>query len=142
MSGYGCSFVALGTLAPPGEVQRCHAEVVRFLVDGVGVGPERIVLRASSEHPELLAAARAVGGTLEVDGYDQARYRHIYGVPGLTGRNTNVAIRTSRGTVDVANVIVMDRDGRRRGRLRRQHACGAARRPGPPRPRDGGRARR
>ena len=112
MSGYGCSFVALGTLAPPGEVQRCHEEAIHFLVEGVGVGSERIVLRASSEHPEMVTAARTAGGTVEVDGYDQARYRHVYGVAGLTGRNTNIAIRTSRGVIDVANVIVMERDGR------------------------------
>lgn len=110
MSPYGCSFVALGTLAPPDQVAQAHGEVVDFLA-AVGVERERILLRVSSADIDLLDGAARAHSQVEIDGYEQARYRHVFGMPGVSGRNTNIAVDTGAGSVDVANVIIIERAG-------------------------------
>jgi hypothetical protein len=112
MSGFGCYFVALGTLCSPDRMTEVHREVVALLIDDFGVPPNRMLLRSSSADADLCQAASGCGLPVEIDGYAAARYCHVFGIDGVTGRNTNVAIVTDAGPVDVANVIIIERAGR------------------------------
>jgi hypothetical protein len=111
MSGFGCYFFALGSLASPDRLAAVHHEVATLLCDGAGIAPERILMRSSSADGDLRRAAAGTGLRVEVDGYAQSRYRHVFGIEGVTGRNTNAAVVTDTGPVDVANVIIIERDG-------------------------------
>lgn len=112
MSGFGCHFIALGTLSPPDHVTQVHRAAVNLLTAGWQVAPERVVLRTSSADDDLCRAAAATGRSCEVNGCPVARYRHVFGMDGVTGRNTNIAIVTDSGLEDVANVIVIEHAGR------------------------------
>lgn len=111
MSGFGCYFHAFGALAPPSDLAEMHLTVAQYLTQGVGVDRERLVIRASSSDRDLVLMAHCTGLRVELDGYEQRRFRHIFGMDGVTGRNTNFAITTRSGVVDVANVIAIERDG-------------------------------
>jgi len=110
VSGFGCYFVALGTLAPPGSLPAVQESVITWLRDGLGVAERRMVIRGSSLDPDLVGAAEATGVDVEVDGYDQHRYRHAFGLDGIRGRNTNLSLRTTSGLLDICNVIVIERE--------------------------------
>jgi hypothetical protein len=111
MSGFGCYFIALGTLSPPELIADVHAESADLLVNGLGIRPSRVLLRCSSADVDLCQAAARYGLQVEIDGYAPVRYRHVFGIDGVTGRNTNLAIITRQGPMDVANVIIIERRG-------------------------------
>ena len=112
MSGFGCYFTAFGTLSPPERIADVHLESASLLIDGLGVDPARVLLRSSSADADLRRAAASCDLPVEIDGCAPARYRHAFGIDGVTGRNTNLAIITDAGPVDVANVIIIERAGR------------------------------
>jgi hypothetical protein len=115
MSAFGCYFVALGTLVAPSEGECAIATATKFLLSGVDVKPDRLVLRCSSVDNDLLLLARSTGLKVEIDGYEERRYRHVFGNEGLTGRNINFAVDVSGHLVDVGNQIVIEQDGQPHG---------------------------
>ncbi|GAB3671146.1 hypothetical protein [Saccharopolyspora tripterygii] len=110
VSGFGCYFVALGTLSPPGSLHRIHKSVLTWFTETAGVAESRIVARVSSADDDLLAAAADAAGQREIDGCPQHRYRHVFGVEGVRGRNLNLALRTRDGLADICNIICIERD--------------------------------
>lgn len=110
VSVFGCYFVALGTLSPAGSLHRIHKSVLTWLTETAGVAGSRVVARVSSVDDDLLAAATDAGGEIEVDGRPQQRYRHVFGVEGVRGRNLNLALRTRDGLADICNIICIERD--------------------------------
>lgn len=111
MSAFGCYFMAFGALADPTWLEEFHALVSDFLVHRLGIPEERVVWRYSSRDVELARAVKALGMPSEADGCEPIRYRHVFGVGGTTGRNSNVAIRTDHGLFDVGNVILIEHNG-------------------------------
>jgi hypothetical protein len=105
-------FQALGTLAPHHLLEWTLDRALTWLSGHVGAPLDRLVLRADSSDRDLLAAVRQAGWSeIELDGYEPFRYRHVYGVDGVTGRNVNMALRHSDGRLrDFANVIVVAAD--------------------------------
>ncbi|MFB9836676.1 hypothetical protein [Actinoallomurus acaciae] len=107
-------FVALGTLSPADRLPEVAAHAWELFRDRLHAGPGQVVIRASSLDPDLVAVARGIPGgpAVEIDGYEEQRYRHRFGVEGYSGRNVNFAIDHPRwGLRDVGNLILIHRDG-------------------------------
>lgn len=78
---------------------------------------DRMVVWVSSTDPDLLDLCRNEFScfTVEIDTQPLERYRHVYGVEGLNGRNLNFGIRTDSGRVDqIGNLVVIEWHGRPR----------------------------
>lgn len=120
VSPYGCSFHAFGALLPAADLEEAFALASDFLARTLLRGPGAegraepldLVARAHPGDGDLVTAATGAGWALDLDDPRLAPFRHVFGLPGTTGRNVNVAIRSSRGPVDVGNVIVIERDAR------------------------------
>lgn len=110
VSPFGCYFVALGTLVPASAGQSSLELAEHFLTRGVGVPPERLRLRVSSEDEDLMALATGASVEVEIDGYEKRRYRHSFGNPGLAGRNINLAVLVGTELRDVGNLIAIEQD--------------------------------
>lgn len=110
MSGYGCYLIALGALDRPGSLADSHASFFSFARDRLGVAPQRLLFRASSLDEDIVAALTRRGIPHVLDDCEESRYRHQFGLPGITGRNSNLAVRTSVGFTDVGNVISIERE--------------------------------
>lgn len=110
VSGFGCYFIALGTLSPAGSAPRILSSVADWLREGAGVSPDRVVVRVSSGDHDLHTAAVSTGLEIELDGQPHQRYRHGFGLDGVRGRNVNLAVRTRAGLEDVCNVITIERE--------------------------------
>ncbi|MEU6207617.1 hypothetical protein ABZ814_29010 [Micromonospora musae] len=104
----------LGLVAPPGDLGRMARDVADYLL-GLGLRlDERLVVWISSEDSDLLRVARTDLAVFrsEIDTQPVHRYRHVYGVDGLYGRNLNFGIRTDSGRVDqIGNLIVIEWQG-------------------------------
>jgi hypothetical protein len=111
MGAFGCYFTALGTLTAPDRLHAAHTEMADLLTDALDISPERLCLRVHGRDDDFLDAATSTGLPVEVDGYEAARYRHTFGDPALSGRNSNIAVKTRDGLRDVGNVILVIRDG-------------------------------
>jgi hypothetical protein len=111
-----CSyFTAFGLLAPPDRLRATALDLWSYFRNDAPVETSRIVLRASSRDADLLELLEDLPGSpeVEVDGYEDIRYRHRFGIDGVVGRNFNVAIRSEWGELrDVGNLILMEEDGR------------------------------
>lgn len=110
VSNFGCYFIALGTLSPAGSAPRVLSSVADWLRDGVGVPPDRVVVRVAGADRDLHDAAVPTGLEIELDGQPHQRYRHGFGLDGVRGRNANLAVRTRAGLQDVGNVIMIERE--------------------------------
>ncbi|MGI5230240.1 hypothetical protein [Actinoallomurus sp. CA-142502] len=107
-------FVALGTLSPAGRLPEIAVHAWELFRDRLPVDPGQVVIRASSLDPDLVAVVRGIPGgpAIEIDGYEEHRYRHRFGMEGYAGRNVNFAIDHPRwGLRDVGNLILIHRDG-------------------------------
>lgn len=112
MSAFGCYFTAFGALLPPTGLADAHRLVREFLGAGLGIPRDRLLLQVSSRDPDLLRVGRLLKVPLRVDGYDQQRYRHRFGMPGVSGRNANISVAGRHGWADVANIILIEGGGR------------------------------
>lgn len=110
MSSFGCYFVAFGSLLPMTDCPLAMELVRDFLLD-IGLEATRLTLRVSSRDGDLYELAAASGLDIEVDGYEQARYRHRFGIDGLSGRNLNYAVSVRDKWQDVGNLIIIERHG-------------------------------
>jgi hypothetical protein len=113
-SGWCSYFRALGTLSPAARLPEVAADCWDMCRRVFGLTDERVVFRASSADEDLLAAVRSIpnGPEIEIDGYEQWRYRHRFGVDGVAGRNVNVAVRSDRwGLRDIGNIVLIERAG-------------------------------
>jgi hypothetical protein len=104
----------LGTLVSHSDSEMAMTTACKFL-KGAGLDDSRVVLRVSSLDHDLLALAYDSGQRVEVDGYEQRRFTHTFGNPGLTGRNINFAVDVRGELVDVGNEIIIERDGQPAG---------------------------
>ena len=106
-------FLALGTLAPPIRLRWTLDSAREWLAGLEGASLDHFFVRADSSHGDLLDAVVAAGWPhIELDGCDPVRFRHRYGIDGVTGRNVNLALRGGRGELhDFANVIVVEAAG-------------------------------
>lgn len=105
-------FVQLGTLVPPSLISQLARASFDFFLGDLALPTSRLVVRASSRDADLLqAVAPPADVRVELDGYDQALYRHRFGLEGWTGRNVNFAIVCKDGTHDVGNLIVIEHAG-------------------------------
>jgi hypothetical protein len=111
MSPFGCYFIAFGTIAPPSVLERAFEHFETFFVDALGIPAHRLVLRGTADDPDLCALLRGARVPVEIDGCEQRLFRHRFGVDGVTGRNVNMAVISGGRLFDVANFIVMERDG-------------------------------
>ncbi|WP_157563527.1 hypothetical protein [Micromonospora chokoriensis] len=75
---------------------------------------QRLVVWLSSADKDLVDLVETYFADSEIlyDTQPPARYRHVYGVPGLTGRNFNFGTRNELGFADIAgNLVIMEKDG-------------------------------
>ncbi len=111
VSAYGCSFTAFGALLPGDGLQEATVlarEFLRTLLRGQG----SLLMRGDPADEDLLAAGAAAGWQVQEDPTRPAAFRHRFGIPGVTGRNTNMAVDAGHGPVEVGNVIVVCSAGR------------------------------
>ncbi len=103
-------FLHAGTVCPPECAAQGLADVCALLTRGVGA---TLVLRVASADADLRALAeRCHPGGVEVDGEPAEHYRHGFGVPGLEGRNINLAAVAGTGAPrNFGNFIAMERAG-------------------------------
>lgn len=111
VSGYGCSFTAFGALLPADGLQEAIALAQEFL-GTVLRGDGSLRMHGDPADADLLAAAEVAGWQVHEDPARPAAFRHRFGIPGVTGRNTNMAIDAGHGPVEVGNVIVVYSAGR------------------------------
>ncbi|MFI1810842.1 hypothetical protein ACH414_10920 [Streptomyces sp. NPDC020422] len=110
MSPFGCSFMSFGALGPTGDAPRLSALARDLLVDGLGLAPGDVRLRVLAEDRDLIEAGIEAGLAVAPERSPEG-FRHVFGMPGVTGRNANIALRGPRGWADVANVIVIEESG-------------------------------
>lgn len=111
MSPFGCSFMSFGALGPADDAPRLTALARDLLVGELGLAASDVQLRVLAEDRDLVEAGIAAGLAVAPDRSPEG-FRHVFGMPGVTGRNANIALRGPRGWADVANVIVIEEDGR------------------------------
>ncbi|MCX5405964.1 hypothetical protein OHA37_18970 [Streptomyces sp. NBC_00335] len=112
MSPFGCSFMSFGALGPSGDAPGLTALARDLLVDRLGIPAHDVRLRVLADDLDLREAGVAAGLDVAPTTDTPGAFRHVFGMPGVTGRNANVALRGPRGWSDVANVIVIEEDGR------------------------------
>ena len=112
MSPYGCYFIAFGTLCSPNRLSQCFREFETFFLDALKIPASRLVLRVTAEDKDFLQLISESRVQVEIDGCDKRFFRHKFGVDGVSGRNINMAIVSLGQLWDVANLIVLERDGR------------------------------
>ena len=104
-------FLHMGTLSPPGTLDAAASYAWTFLNKQVSArGGARVVMRISSEDPDLMRIARRLPDpVIETDGEDPSCYRHRFGMSGIGGRNLNYAIRHADGRMfNFGNLVVIE----------------------------------
>ena len=111
MSPFGCYFVAFGTVAPPRSVEEVFSRFESFFLDALEIPTDRLVLRATSADRDLCSLLQSARVSVELDGCDLRLFRHTFGIETVTGRNLNMAIVSNGKLYDVANLLLMEREG-------------------------------
>ncbi|WP_326629285.1 MULTISPECIES: hypothetical protein [unclassified Streptomyces] len=112
MSPFGCSFMSFGALGPSRDAARLTALARDLLVDRLGFAAHDVQLRVLADDRDLLECGIEAGLAVATTVRSPEEFRHVFGMPGVTGRNANIALRGARGWTDVANVIVIEEAGR------------------------------
>ncbi|MFJ8199169.1 hypothetical protein [Streptomyces sp. NPDC096152] len=112
MSPFGCSFMSFGALGPAGDAPRLTALARDLLVDRLGFAAHDVQLRVLADDRDLVEGGIAAGLAVAAGARSPEQFRHVFGMPGVTGRNANLSLRGARGWTDVANVIVIEEAGR------------------------------
>ncbi len=110
---WGSYFSSMGVLSTPTGLEEGCRDVFSFLERTLHIQPNNILVRAFSEDSDLIAAARVYcDDRLEMDSRKPEYYRHQIGVPGVIGRNFNIALRdpVGEGFSDIGNVILLEDD--------------------------------
>ncbi|MFF4502739.1 hypothetical protein [Streptomyces sp. NPDC001401] len=111
MSPFGCSFMSFGALGPAGDAPGLTALARELLVDRLGFPAHDVRLNVLADDHDLRECG--IAAALDVAPSDSpGAFRHVFGMPGVTGRNANLALRGARGWADVANIIVIEEAGR------------------------------
>ena len=110
---YGTFFNEIGAITIPSESMLLAKLLHRYLTSNLGMAEEDMVVRVSSQHPDLLRLAKGIFSNLEIDSRPSGYYHHTIGEPGFVGRNFNVALRNvhTGNFDDVGNFIAFQRDG-------------------------------
>lgn len=106
---WGSYFVSMGTLLPPGSLETVCSDALSFL-NGMGIPITEIRARVSEEDGDLLGMCEKYfsADRIEKDTFPRRYYQHEIGMPGVRGRNFNIALQDCKGVVaDVGNVIVL-----------------------------------
>lgn len=105
---WGGTFTNIAVLAPHHDPKALLAASLEFFTDRLRIPPADLRIRASQQDKDLLGLSQAVGAHLvhEIDSQPPRCYRHTIGLPNITGRNINIALRTRDGFRDVGNFIV------------------------------------
>jgi len=105
---WGGYFTNLAILAPYGRRLRFLEIAVSFLLQRLGLSEADVRLRAHSEDDDLVILCRGTGLSVEIDTLQPVAYRHTIGMPTITGRNANFALRRggSDRFDDVGNMII------------------------------------
>lgn len=108
---YGSYFIAMGTLAPYHWLEETVALVYGFIREFLPLS-EPPLFRVSNMDSDLRAACQKTG-PVELDSRPITYYRHRYGLETqkVSGRNCNLAISSGGRFLDIANIIVIERDG-------------------------------
>ncbi len=106
MSPFGCSFMAFGLLAPADRLDDVCRLGARFVRSLPLTEQSHVEYRAWCGDSDIVGAASDSGLPLVVDTTAARPYRHVFGMDGVAGRNTNLHV----GAPAVANVIVIERD--------------------------------
>ena len=106
------TFNTLDRLRSPAEVCR---NVWSLLTEWFEIPPERLRIRIASSYSDLMEwwTGWESARYLEIDKLAPAQYTHRFGIPGVTGRNLNLAVvHPSTGCLDdFGNIIVIEREG-------------------------------
>lgn len=110
---YGTFFNEMGAIVSPSESMPLAKLFHRYLTSDLGMTEDDIVVRVSSQHPDLLSLAEGIFSNLEIDSRPISYYHHTIGEPGFLGRNFNVASRNvhTGNFDDIGNFIAFQRDG-------------------------------
>jgi hypothetical protein len=110
---YGTFFNEMGAIVSPSESMPLAKLFHRYLTSDLGMTEDDIVVRVSSQHPDLLSLAEEIFSNLEIDSRPISYYHHTIGEPGFVGRNFNVASRNvhTGNFDDIGNFIAFQRDG-------------------------------
>ncbi|MGW7528785.1 hypothetical protein [Streptomyces sp. NPDC054783] len=112
MSPFGCSFMSFGALGPSGDAPGLTALARELLIDRLGFPAHDVQLRVLADDRDLRECGVAAGLDVVPTVHNPGVFRHVFGLPGVTGRNANLALRGVGGWADVANVIVIEEAGR------------------------------
>lgn len=111
MSAFGCSFMSFGALGPAEDAVTLTEIARTFLTEGLGIADADLRMRVRSDDIDLMHCGTTVGIAIERSSQTPEAFRHKFGMPGVTGRNANLAVRGRTGWADVANVIVIEEEG-------------------------------
>lgn len=110
---WGGHFHNMALAAPETRRDELAAASVAFFLDVLDVPQAKLALRVCSKDDDLLGLCEANrrGVTIEVDRFGEGYYRHSIGVPGVVGRNFNIALPSAGGEwADVGNFIIFRDD--------------------------------
>jgi len=110
-------FHIFGTISPSGSYDKACGETIDFLVTGLAIEPQCIVIKPTVEDPSLIKSF-GLGGerglNIEIEQDPAKRYIWEYGIEGLNGVGISINIRhTKDGSLwDVGNVVsIRDAEG-------------------------------
>jgi len=105
---WGGTFTNIAVLAPHHDPKALLAASLSFFTDRLQVAPADLRIRATEHDQDLLGLSQSVGAHLvhEIDRQPLRYYRHTIGLPHVTGRNINIALRIRDGFRDVGNFIL------------------------------------
>jgi hypothetical protein len=112
---WGSYFMSLGLLSAPERLDLVCSEIRTLFFDSLLVDPKDFRIRISSTDEDLSLGVQHFFDSkcLDFDTMPNNYYRHQIGMPGLQGRNFNIALRDYNTDTfsDVGNVIILERDG-------------------------------
>ena len=103
-------FTEIGAMVRPEDLKDLFEVSVGYLLK-LGVKKERINIKINSKDTDLMGCVKNSKLNLEIDRHDINYYRHEYGLPGILGRNFNLAISNKKGEFkDIGTIVIIEKN--------------------------------
>ncbi|MDP2940274.1 MAG: hypothetical protein Q8O13_09410 [Candidatus Omnitrophota bacterium] len=109
----GSYFTEMGLIASSNSIMSLTMDSIKYFINTLEIGSEKMCLRVSSRDKDLLKCTRQMPLETKIDDMPVKHYRHRYGLSGVLGRNFNFGIKNSETGVvkDMGTVVLVEKLG-------------------------------
>lgn len=109
---WGSYFTEIGLITSPDKLSKITEDSLKYFTSILGIEPERIILRVSSQDKDLLKCVKNTNLSVEIDGLPLKYYRHRYGLEMFLGRNFNFGIKNTqtKAIKDIGNIVIAEKE--------------------------------